>query len=157
MIVCWGIFAVSAVPLIAVAEEDAKPVLGRYSCVVESAHLDETQPDLNSWPKQIVGSRLEYDADAGVMTIAQKIKIDGKESWLPPQDWCSDLNVETYPSRENNLHAVQYVPVAESARGLMRPFVAWLTIKTTDNEITPEFVFFSSGIEGVVAGKCTHL
>ncbi len=157
VIMCWVLITVSAVPLIAVAEEDAKPLLGKYSCVVKSAHLDEIRPDHNSLPKHIVGSRLEYDADAGVMTIATKMKIDGKESWLPPQDWCRDLQVETYPSRENNLHAVQYVPVSESARGYMLPFVAWLTIKTLDSETTPEFMFFSTGIQGVVAGKCTHL
>ena len=130
------------------AEEDVKPRPGKYSCIVQAAHPDR------DWGKAYVGSRLEYDAEKGVLDLALPIEIDGDSTWFPSQRICSSLTVETYPSSENNLHAVQFDPVSG---GNQLPFVAWLMIETLDNEYAPKFKFFSTGIRAVVTGKCTHL
>ena len=130
------------------AEEDVKPRLGKYSCIVQMAHPNR------EWAKSYVGSRLEYDADRGILHLAVPIEIDSESTWLPPQRICSSLTVQTYPSSENNLHAVQFDRV--SAGGNQRPFVAWLMIQTIEDELRPNFKFFSTGIEGVVTGKCMH-
>lgn len=130
-----------------VAEEDANPRLGKYSCIVQTAHPN------NGWAKEYVGSRLEYDADKGILSLASPIEIDGESAWLPPQRISRSLTVQTYPSSENNLHAVQFDPVSDVNQ---RPFVAWLMIQTINNELRPSFKFFSTGIQGVVTGKCLH-
>ncbi len=130
------------------AEEELKPRLGKYSCIVQAAY-----PNLD-WAKSYVGSRLEYDADRGTLHLASLIDIDGESTWLPPQRICSRLIVQTEPSNETHLHAIQFDPASP---GTYRPFVAWLMIKTIDNEYTLDFKFFSTGIEGVVTGTCTHL
>jgi hypothetical protein len=133
-------------PLFAFAD-DGKVRLGKYSCIVEEAHPN------SGLAKSYLGDRLEYDADKGVLQEATSIEIDGKLTWLPPQTICSRLFVDTYPSTESNLYAVQFDKTGSG----YRPFVAWLMIETKDDELRPYFKFFSSGIVGLVTGRCTHL
>lgn len=132
----------------AFAEDNVKSRLGKYSCIVEAAHGDDV------FAHSYLGSRLEYDADKGLLDLADSIKSEGETLWLPPQRICNRLIVQTEPSNESQLHAVQFDPASP---GMYRPFVAWLKIETIDNEYTPSFTFFSTGIEGVVTGTCTHL
>ena len=133
-------------PVLASADEE-NVRLGKYSCVVEAAHPN------SGHAKGYVGSRLEYDADKGLLQLASSYEVDGKTTWLPPQAICSRLLVDAYPSTEKNLHAVQF----DKTEGGFRPFVAWLRIETMEDGFRPYFKFFSSGIEGLVTGRCTHL
>ena len=133
-------------PALASADEGNER-LGKYSCLVEAAHPN------SGLAKSYLGDRLEYDADKGVLQEAASIEIDGQLTWLPPQTICSRLLVDTYPSTESNLYAVQFDKTGSG----YRPFVAWLMIETKDDELRPYFKFFSSGIAGLVTGRCTHL
>ena len=126
-------------PVLASADE-GNVRLGKYSCLVEAAHPN------NVLARSYVGSRLEYDADSGVLQLAQFLDIDGERSWLPPQTICSSLIVEAEPSIEGILHAVQFNRRSE---GEFRPFVAWLKIDKGENMFGLPFVFFSTGIEGL--------
>lgn len=135
-------------PALASPDESAAR-LGKYSCLVQEAY-----PNVG-FAKSYVGERLEYDADEGVLELAQKIElVDGTSSWLPPVSISSRLFVETEPSVEGILHAVQFDKSSEDA---FRPYVAWLKIDAPNDNFMSNFMYFSTGIEGLVTGACTHL
>ena len=96
----------------------------------------------------------EYDADKGTLDIADSIEIDRRTLSVPPQRICNRLIVDTKPSSETHLHAVQY---DAASPGDYRPFVAWLKIQDSESDVTQAFAFFSTGIEAVVTGKCLHV
>ena len=131
----------------AFAEDNAKARLGKYSCIVEKAYGNTVLP------RSFLGSRLEYDADKGILDYSDPAPSKDESLWMPPRRLCNRLFVQTKPSSETQLHAVQFDAVSP---GDYRPFVAWLMIETIDNKYTPNFTFFTSGMEGVVTGKCTH-
>ena len=47
-----------------IAQDNVKPLLGKYSCIVQVAYPNR------DWAKEYIGSRLEYDADKGVLDPA---------------------------------------------------------------------------------------
>ena len=120
--------------------------LGTYTCQVKAVY--GTDAIGNTWKD----AKLVYDADAG--TLYGSLDIFSDLPRLPLSRKFSRLHVETMPSAENNLTAVQYDRVGE--RGNIRPIVAWLMIETVEDPDRPDFQFFSNSIRVIVTGECVH-
>ena len=120
--------------------------LGTYTCQADTVY------GTDALGKTWRGITLVYDADAGTLYGKFAPFFEGDQRSLGRL--FSRLNVETMPSAENNLTAVQYERAGES--GNIRPLVAWLMIETLDDQDRPRFQFFSNSIRVIVVGKCVR-
>jgi len=120
-----------------------------YLCDVEKIHNEDSLGIL--WKN----AKLRYDLAAGTLdgSFDPNGELAKENITLPFQTIFSRLKMKTAPSKENNLHSIQYDKVGYN--GNVRPIVAWLTIETLNEKISPNFIFFSTTIETTLEGKCT--
>ena len=142
-----GVFVLMVVFLVPAAASAAR--LGTYTCQVETVY----GKDFLGWTWK--GAKLVYDADSG--TLCGSFDPFGERGESRRSNLSrvfSRLHVETLPSAENNLVAVQYDRAGE--RGYIRPIVAWLMIETLGDQDRSGFQFFSNTIRAIVEGECVR-